>query len=192
MDQIYKKLAIVGEVGAGKTQIIQTISEISPFATEARSSVDIGKEFTTVGIDYGRLSLDEQTALGLYGLPGQKRFSMLWNMVRNGLWGLFILVKYGDGLNLEELDQILTFFQPGQTKTPLIIGISHCEQAPTDDMEVLIDYIEHVLSKHQLVAPIIPVDPRDKESSLLLLEIFLSLQIDEKCITTEANPNDDF
>ena len=67
MDQIYNKLAIVGEVGAGKTQLINTISEISPFATEARSSVDIGKEFTTVGIDYGRLSLDADIALGLFG-----------------------------------------------------------------------------------------------------------------------------
>ena len=92
MVPIYKKLAIVGEVGAGKTQLIKVISEISPFATEAKSSVDIGKEYTTVGIDYGRLTLDEDVALGLYGLPGQKRFSMLWEMVRQGLWGLLVLV----------------------------------------------------------------------------------------------------
>ncbi len=74
MDQIYNKLAIVGEVGAGKTQLINTISEISPFATEARSSVDIGKEFTTVGIDSGRLSLDADIALGLFGLPEKNAF----------------------------------------------------------------------------------------------------------------------
>ncbi|MYM63342.1 ATP/GTP-binding protein [Pseudomaricurvus sp. HS19] len=175
MNKIYKKLAIVGEVGAGKTQLINTISEISPFATEARSSVDIGKEFTTVGIDYGRLSLDEDTALGLYGLPGQRRFSLLWETVRQGLWGLLILVKYGDGLNLEDLEHILRFYQPHSNGLPVVVGISHTEDATGDELEVLVDYIEFTLAAHNLVAPILPVDPRDVESSIMLLELFHSL-----------------
>ncbi len=175
MTKIYKKLAIVGEVGAGKTQLISTISEISPFATEARSSVDIGKEFTTVGIDYGRLSLDEDTALGLYGLPGQRRFSLLWETVKQGLWGLLILVKYGDGLNLEDLEHILEFYQPHAHGLPVVIGISHTEDAHEDELEILVDYIEFALSGHNLIAPILPVDPRDIESSIMLLELFHSL-----------------
>ena len=175
MTKIYKKLAIVGEVGAGKTQLISTISEISPFATEARSSVDIGKEFTTVGIDYGRLSLDENTALGLYGLPGQRRFSLLWETVRQGLWGLLILVKYGDGLNLEDLEHILDFYQPHSNGLPVVIGISHAEDALEDELEILVDYIEFALADHGLVAPIVPVDPRDIESSIMLLELLSSL-----------------
>ena len=67
-------MAVVGDVGAGKTQLIRSLSEIDPLSTEAQSSIDIGKEFTTVGIDYGRINLDEDTALGLYGVPGQQRF----------------------------------------------------------------------------------------------------------------------
>ena len=71
----YRKLAIVGEVGAGKTKMIATLSEINPIETEAESSVDIGKKYTTVGIDYGRISLSEDTALGLYGLPST---TLMW------------------------------------------------------------------------------------------------------------------
>ncbi|WP_221801350.1 GTP-binding protein [Oceanobacter mangrovi] len=185
-DKTYRKLAIVGEVGAGKTQIIHTISEISPFATEERSSVDIGKEFTTVGIDYGRLSLDEDTALGLYGLPGQKRFKMLWEMVKGGLWGLLVLVKYGDGLNLDDLEEILDFFDPAAHELPLIIGITHCENAEDEDLEVLLEYVEFVLAKHALVAPIVPVDARQLDSSLMLLELFLSLNMETEELSQEA------
>lgn len=175
MDQVYNKLAIVGEVGAGKTQIIHTISEISPFATEAKSSVDIGKEYTTVGIDYGRLTLDEDVALGLFGLPGQKRFSMLWDMVNKSLWGLLILVKYGEGVNIDAINDILTHFKPLQNNTPVVVGVSHSEDASTEDLDVLIEFIEHTILEHGLAEPILPVDPRDIESSLILLQMFDAL-----------------
>lgn len=190
MTTIYKKLAVVGEVGAGKTQLVNTISEISPFATEARSSVDIGKEYTTVGIDYGRLSLDSEVALGVYGLPGQRRFSLLWDMVKQGLWGLLVLVKYGDGLNLEDLDYILNHFAPKQNSLPVVIGISHSEDCDEQELEVLTDYIEYALSKHDLVAPILQVDPRDRDSSILLLQLFDTINQDIHLSTLEPQVED--
>ena len=175
MDPIYKKLAIVGEVGAGKTQLINVISEISPFATEARSSVDIGKEFTTVGIDYGRLRLDSEIALGLYGLPGQKRFSMLWDMVSKGLWGLLIMVKYGDELNADALRSLLQHFKPAENKLPVVVGISHCESVTDEDIDELSELVQCILMENDVVAPITPVDPREVESSLMLLELFSAM-----------------
>lgn len=175
MDSIYKKLAIVGEVGAGKTQLIKVISEISPFDTEAKSSVEIGKEYTTVGIDYGRLTLDENVALGLYGLPGQKRFSMLWEMVKSGLWGLLILVKYGEELNTDALDTILSFYEPTKNSLPVVIGISHAEDADPEELDTLSCLVECILLDHGVFAPIMPVDPRNIESSIVLLELFNSL-----------------
>ncbi len=175
MEPIYKKLAIVGEVGAGKTELIKVISEISPFATEAKSTVDIGKEYTTVGIDYGRLTLADEVALGLYGLPGQKRFSMLWEMVRDGLWGLLLLVKFGEQLNCESLHTILDFYEPSENQLPIVIGISHSESAQPDALEALSLEVENILLEHNLYSPIIPVDPREIESSLMLLELFYSL-----------------
>ena len=175
MDSIYKKLAIVGEVGAGKTQLVNVISEISPFATEAKSSVNIGKEYTTVGIDYGRLTLAEDIALGLYGLPGQKRFSMLWEMVRSGLWGLLVLMKFGKDFNQEALDTLLDFYRPNENNLPVVIGISHCEDAADTELNLLSSEVEATLERHGLFTPIIPVDPRSIESSLMLLEVFNTL-----------------
>ena len=176
MDNFYKKLAIVGEVGAGKTALIGSISEISPFATEERSSVDIGKAFTTVGIDYGRLTLADNIALGLYGLPGQKRFFMLWDMVKQGLWGLLILVRYGDSLNSHDLKELLNFFDPDQHDIPCVVGITHCDLAPDAG---LIDQFaakaQDIVMDYGCIAPVLPLDPRCSESSLILLEIFDTL-----------------
>lgn len=175
MNTLYQKLVIVGEVGSGKTQLVETISEISPFTTEAQSSVDIGKTYTTVGIDYGRLTLEENTALGLYGLPGQSRYSFLWDMVKQGLWGLLILVKYGDKFNIKSFESILAHFRPKHGTIPIAVGISHSESSDEESIDALSSSIEISLMKHNICAPILQVDPRNASSSLLLLQLFDAL-----------------
>ncbi len=167
----YKKLAIVGEVGSGKTQLISTISEIAPLETEARSSVDIGKEFTTVGIDYGRLQLGKGMALGLYGLPGQSRYSFLWDIVRDGLWGLLILVKYGEHFHEDVFLSVIKHFDIVALQTPIVIGVSHSESLSDDDIDAIASKIESALQTIGITAPILTVDPRKVESCLSVLEL---------------------
>jgi len=167
----YRKLAIVGEVGAGKTMMVSTLSEISPIKTEAKSSIDIGKEYTTVGIDYGRISLSEDTALGLYGVPGQERYSFLWEIVNNNLWGLLIMIKFGGTPDYENLEKLLSFFAPKDNETTCVIAITHCESADEQDLEALSLEVQLMLQSHQIVAPILNVDPRDRDSAITVLHI---------------------
>lgn len=176
MEKSYKKLAVVGEVGAGKTQLIHTISDISPFSTEARSSVDIGKEFTTVGIDYGRLMLDEDSAVGLYGLPGQKRFSFLWDVVKKGLWGVLILIKYGDDFSEDTFDLVLEKFKPLESNIPVVVGVTHTEHLDQEQVSSIFDLINAILESYGFeYVPIAFVDARDNESAIMLLHLFNSL-----------------
>jgi len=168
----YRKLAIIGEVGAGKTCMIASMSEISPLETEAESSVDIGKKYTTVGIDYGRISLSEDMALGLYGVPGQERYSFLWELVNTSLWGLLILVKHGETPDYEALNKLLKFFSPNENETACVVGVTHCETADSDSLQALNQEIQSVLAHHSVTAPIISVDPRSEESATSLLHIF--------------------
>jgi len=171
-DTVYKKIAIAGEVGAGKTQLVKTLSEIKPIETEALSSVDIGKDYTTVGIDYGRINIDQSTALGLYGLPGQKRYSFLWEMVNQSLWGLLILVKYSTKPELKSVHDLLEFFQPAQQKTPCAIAITHVDEVHSDDVNALMSSVSLLTQYHDILSPVFNVDARSKESALLVLHAF--------------------
>lgn len=171
----YQKLAIIGEVGAGKTQMVKTLSEINPIETEAKSSIDIGKEYTTVGIDYGRITLADDMALGLYGVPGQERYSFLWGFVNRSLWGLLILIKYGETPNYSNLDKLLSFFEPEKNQTTCIIGVTHCEDAEATSIAALAEEVRAILMHHNVVAPIINTDPRSRESALTLLQLFNTL-----------------
>lgn len=174
---IYKKLAIVGELGAGKTQLIESLTEISPFTTEVESSVDIGKDFTTVGIDYGRISLGDDIALGLYGVPGQARYSFLWSMVNSSLWGMLILIKFGEQPDYDNLIQLLKHFKPAQNEVAVVVAITHTEQSTPDDIDAMCSVLNPLFNEYGLTPPILSVDPRSSESARSLLTVLNALNL---------------
>ncbi|WPB92007.1 GTP-binding protein [Streptomyces malaysiensis] len=96
------KIAIVGGFGVGKTTMVKSVSEIRPLSTEETmtqagvgiddSSLVRHKTTTTVAFDFGRISLDEQMVLYLFGAPGQERFWFLWDRLFSGTLGAVVLV----------------------------------------------------------------------------------------------------
>jgi len=173
----YLKLAFFGEVGSGKTRIVNTLSEIDTIDTDVASSVDIGKEYTTVGIDYGRINLDSETALGLYGVPGQKRYSFLWETVSNSLWCMALLFKYGETVNEENVNDLLDFFYPANNDVPCVIGISHSEDCTDDEFREFIKAIQAILDDKNIKAPVLKVNPTSQESSMEFLQVINTLSL---------------
>lgn len=159
-------MAFVGDIGSGKSTIIRTLSEITAVDTDKRSTIEIGKEFTTIGIDYGRINLNESTALGLYGVPGQKRYSLLWNHVNKSLWGLAILLKYSSTPNVDALSDCLNFFEPVKSGTPFVIGLTHVDQINQEDVVLVMDILKSFLSDQNWPAMILPVNCLDRRSAL--------------------------
>lgn len=180
MSEIYLKLAIVGQVGAGKTTLVNTLSEIDTLKTEAKASEDIGKEFTTVGIDYGRINLDDDLAIGLYGVPGQSRFSFVWDTVSQNLWGLVFLVKYDVKGLYEELQHILEFFLAKDKNAACLLGLTHSEEAEQENLVSTFDTLQNIMSSHDLQVPVLQVDPRSVSSSKMILNTINALGADEK------------
>jgi len=99
------KIAVTGNVGAGKTTFIRTISEIEVVDTDRRATDETGdlKANTTVAFDFGRITLNPEQLLYLYGTPGQSRFDFMWDIVINqsqeGAWkkeDILLALGYSD------------------------------------------------------------------------------------------------
>ena len=96
------KIVIAGGFGVGKTTMVGTLSDIPPLTTEAAmttASVGIddtskvsSKTTTTVAMDFGRIAIDEDMVLFLFGTPGQDRFGFMWDDLIVGALGAVVLV----------------------------------------------------------------------------------------------------
>ncbi len=89
------KMVVTGPFSAGKTQFIRSVSEIDVVSTERKVSAEgerSVKQATTVAMDFGRITVDEDLVLYLFGTPGQKRFDFMWEILSEGMLGFIVMV----------------------------------------------------------------------------------------------------
>jgi len=118
------KIVVTGPFGAGKTQFINTISEIGVVTTErriSRSGEGGAKELTTVAMDFGQITIDEDHVLDLFGTPGQKRFDFMFSILSQGMWGFVVVVDSSDRGSYPQAQEILEFFD-GLTPVPYVVA----------------------------------------------------------------------
>jgi signal recognition particle receptor subunit beta len=101
------KIVVTGPFAAGKTTFIQTVVDHDFLTTSAStSSTDESsvKHQTTVGMDFGSLTLDDPDGdieLRVYGTPGQERFSFMWEVLGAGADGYVLVVDGSDPASWE-------------------------------------------------------------------------------------------
>ncbi len=169
---MHKKIAFIGSVGSGKTTIINELSSIDTINTDVESSIDIGKQFTTVGIDYGHINLGDDMSIGLYGVPGQKRFSFVWDFVNEGLWAVVILIKNGDKESLKDMAFLMKYFKVDQDST-CVVGITHAEG---NEVEPFTQEVRQLAEQFNVDLPIYHVDARDKNSAMLIMNTLIAIK----------------
>src|SRR6201995_854514 len=119
------KIVVTGPFSAGKTTLIRTISEITVLSTE-RSITDetrSRKTDTTVAMDFGRITIDRDLVLYLFGTPGQDRFDFMWEILGEGMLGYVLLVDASRPDSLDEAVGILAAFRR-MARVPFVVGLS--------------------------------------------------------------------
>jgi signal recognition particle receptor subunit beta len=173
------KIVVVGGFGVGKTTLVGSVSEIRPLTTEeTMTEVSVGvddlrgveqKNATTVAMDFGRISINDELVLYLFGTPGQQRFWFLWTGLFEGALGAVVLV---DTRRLEASFDVIGRLEDGGV--PFIVAVNVFPDAPKhplDEVRTALDL--------QLGVPIVACDARSRSSSrdtlLALMQYLYSL-----------------
>lgn len=117
------KMVVTGPFNSGKSEFIRSISEIDVVSTEKKitSVVEKIKEATTVAMDFGRITIDNELILYLFGTPGQKRFDFMWEILSEGMLGFVVLVDSSRPETFREARSILETFR-AYAPTPYVVA----------------------------------------------------------------------
>jgi len=117
------KMVVTGPFSAGKTQFIQAVSEIDVVQTERKitSEAEKIKASTTVAMDFGRITIDDDLVLYLFGTPGQRRFDFMWEILSEGMLGFVVLVDSARPETFQEAKSILNTFR-AYAPTPYVVA----------------------------------------------------------------------
>jgi signal recognition particle receptor subunit beta len=167
------KIAFVGEPGSGKTTCIAALSEIRPFSTDVGCTDELAlrKDTTTVAFDYGEMDLEDAGRLLLYGLPGQTRFRFMFDVVRDGLLGVVILVDATSTDPMRGFSETLAAYAEDFRDLPVVVGINKALQRP----DGLMEQCESALRKHGLISPILCIDARQRRDIVRIFELLFML-----------------
>jgi signal recognition particle receptor subunit beta len=165
------KIIITGSVGAGKTTAIGAVSEVAPIVTDVvNNDRNVDKALTTVGFDYGLLTLDNGDRIRLFGTPGQARFRFVWQAVSKGALGLIILIDHTSADPLADLRLYLEGFSYELQTVPCVVGVGRSEARATPSLD---DYASE-LERAGYVFPVVPVDVRQRDEVVMLIDVLLS------------------
>jgi len=131
------KMVVTGPFNAGKTKFIQSVSEIDVVSTERKISSTTEKSVkgtTTVAMDFGRITVDEDLVLYLFGTPGQKRFDFMWEILSEGMLGFIVMVDSARPETFREARSILQTFR-AYAPTPYVVAANKQDDKDAWEME---------------------------------------------------------
>jgi signal recognition particle receptor subunit beta len=166
-------VVITGPFSAGKTTLIQTISEVAIVGTDrdVTDETKSVKERTTVAMDFGRITFASDLTLFLFGTPGQRRFEVMWEILSEGMIGFILLVHAGDDRSIEEASHILDTFRQ-YADVPYVVGVTHLDEVDASEEETFAK-VRKKLDLPETVE-LMACDPREREhvKTLMLSILF--------------------
>ncbi|MEL7644235.1 MAG: ATP/GTP-binding protein [bacterium] len=171
------KIVVTGPFNAGKTEFIRSVSEIDVVNTERRisSAAEKVKETTTVAMDFGRITVDEDLVLYLFGTPGQKRFDFMWEILSEGMLGFVVMVDSTRPETFREARSILETFRR-YAQTPYVVAANKQDSKDaweTEDLRIALRLEDHVK-----IIPCVAMNRNDVKNVLLELLYIILAEMD--------------
>ncbi len=166
------KMVITGPFSSGKTEFIRSISEIEVVSTEREitTPAEQVKDQTTVAMDFGRITVDDDLVLYLFGTPGQRRFDFMWEILAEGMLGFVVMVDSAKPETFREAKSILETFR-AYAPTPYVVAANkqdHPDAWAPEDLRIALRIEDGV--------KLLPCVAKDKESvKNVLLELLYSI-----------------
>ena len=177
------KIVVTGPFSAGKTTLIRTISEITVLSTEKDITDETRsrKAETTVAMDFGRITIDRDLVLYLFGTPGQDRFDFMWEILGEGMLGYILLIDSSREDSLAESVGILAAFRK-MARVPFVVALNRSSGMDPQDEE----RVRSVLALDE-DTPVVPCDATDRESVKAVLLALLYSVVDQIDATAAAS-----
>jgi hypothetical protein len=166
------KMVVTGPFNAGKTEFIRSVSEIDVVSTERKisSEAERVKDQTTVAMDFGRITVDDNLVLYLFGTPGQRRFDFMWEILSEGMLGFIVMIDSTRPESFREARNILETFR-AYAPTPYVVAANKQDSKDAwelDDMRIALRLDSKV--------KFLPCVATDKEAvKKVLLELLYSI-----------------
>lgn len=123
------KIVIAGGFGVGKTTTVANISEIPVLTTEAAmtdlstgvdpTALTPDKTTTTIALDFGCITIDDELKLYLFGTPGQDRFGFMWGDLTVGALGALVVV---DTRRMDDCYPAVDYFE--RAGLPFVVAVN--------------------------------------------------------------------
>ncbi len=183
------KIVVSGGFGAGKTTLVNTISEIPPLRTEAEmTTAGIGvddlshleqKSTTTVALDFGRVTVNGNVRLYLFGTPGQERFRFMWDDLVKGALGALVLV---DTRRLDACYDAIDYYE--SRGIAFVVAVNQFAESPRHRL----DQVRTALNVQPAV-PILRFDARNREAVKEVMVRLLDVLLARLTATEQTEPS---
>ncbi len=173
------KMVVTGPFNAGKTEFIRSVSEIDVVSTERKISAEAEKvkSSTTVAMDFGRITVDDNLVLYLFGTPGQRRFDFMWEILSEGMLGFIVMVDSTRPESFREARNILETFR-AYAPTPYVVAANKQDREEAWDLEDM-----RIALRLDPKVKLLPCVANDKEKvKAVLLELLFTIlaEMDEE------------
>ncbi len=123
------KILVTGPFAAGKTSLIQAVSQTAVVSTDVVTSGDESdvKAHTTVAMDFGTYRLDDDGVnLLLFGTPGQPRFRFMTNILKGDV-DIVAFVIDADARQTHAAAGVELRSLLSDLRVPAVIAVNRCD-----------------------------------------------------------------